>query len=54
MYNNYYDSFVYEISSMNRYSVTKEFPALTRDMIPNEIVKVSYTLDLSQIKRFKI
>ena len=54
MYNNYYDSFVYEISSMNRYSVTKEFPALTRDMIPNEIVKASYTLDLSQIKRFKI
>lgn len=54
MYNDFYDSYVYEVSSINRYLVGKNFPVITHDNVPNEVVKVSYTLDLPQIKRFLI
>lgn len=53
-YNNYYDSYVYEISSMNRYLVSENFPVLTREKVSNEIIKVSYSLDLAQLKKFMI
>lgn len=54
MYNNYYDSFVYEINSMNRYLVSNGFPVLTREKVPNEVTRASYSLDLALIKRFLI
>ena len=54
MYNNYYDSFVYEVNSMNRYLVSEDFPVLTRDKVPNEVIKASYSLDLAQIKKYMI
>lgn len=54
MYNNYYDTFVYEISSMNRYLVADDFPRLTRDKVPCEVSKVSYSLDLTLIKKYLV
>ena len=51
-YNNYYDGFVYMISGFYRYNVTSEFPKLTKKMVPNEIVKASYEIDLSQLSGF--
>lgn len=54
MFNSYYDSFVYEINSMTRYLVSEGFPVLTRDIVPNEVVKASYSLDLAQIKKYII
>lgn len=53
-YNDYYDSFVYEKNSINRYLVSRDFPVLIRDDVPKEIVKVSYTLDLALIKKHLI
>ena len=53
-YNDYYDDFVYEISSFKRYLVNKDFPKLTlRDLAP-AITKASYELSLVEISKFEI
>ncbi|MCR5837690.1 MAG: PD-(D/E)XK motif protein [Lachnospiraceae bacterium] len=54
MYNNHYDSYVYEVNAMNRYLVSDGFPVLTRDKVPNEIIKASYSIDLALIKKYLI
>lgn len=53
-YNDYYDDFVYEISSCIRYAVTQMFPKLARQSLPSAIVKATYELSLQEIEMYKI
>lgn len=53
-YNDYYDDFVYEIGSCNRYNVTQMFPKLTRQTLPAAIIKASYELSLQEIAIYEI
>ena len=53
-YNNYYDDFVYEISSFKRYSVNSDFPKLTHRDLPVAIRKAMYELSLVDIADFEI
>lgn len=54
MYNNYYDTLVFEVKKFTRYKVFDGFPVLTKDNLPAQIVKASYEIDLAQIKDFII
>lgn len=53
-FNNYYDSFVFEISSSTKYSVKEEFPRLQKQLLPKAIIKASYELQLTDIKEFEL
>lgn len=53
-YSDYYDDFVYELSSYSKYSVTNDFPKITRQNIPTAIKKVNYDISLTDIFSFKI
>lgn len=53
-YSNYYDSFVYEVSSLNRYQVKDEFPRLTRECVPKAITKVAYEISMLEIEEYRI
>ena len=53
-YNNYYDDFVYEISSFKRYSVNSNFPKLTHRDLPVAIRKAMYEISLVDIADFEI
>lgn len=53
-YNNYYDDFVYEISSFKRYSVNNDFPKLTHRDLPAAIRKAMYEISLVDIADFEI
>lgn len=53
-YNNYYDDFVYEISSVTRYTVNATFPKLTAGDVPPGIIKANYELSLQDIAPFEI
>ena len=51
---NYYDDFVYEISSFKRYSVNNDFPKLTHRDLPAAIRKAMYEISLVDILDFEI
>ena len=53
-YNDYYDDYVYEISSFQQYKVDSTFPKLTVSDVPPAVRKVSYELSLMDIKAFGI
>lgn len=53
-YNDYYDEFVYEISSFKRYKVMEGFPRLTKNEVNSAIVKASYDISLTEIALFEI
>ena len=53
-YNNYYDDFVYEISSFKRYAVNADFPKLTHRDLPVAIRKAMYEISLVDIADFEI
>lgn len=53
-YNQYYDTFVYEVVAFYRFAVTNDFPKLTRKNVNPAISKVSYTLSLPEITDFEI
>ena len=53
-FNNYYDSFVFEISNCSKYSVCEGFPRLQKHQLPKAIVKASYELQLTDIKEFEL
>lgn len=53
-YNNYYDDFVFELSSKTRYVVNKDFPKLTSADVPRAITKVSYDILLTEIMPYTI
>lgn len=54
VYDPYYDSLVFEVSSVSNYCVNDEFPKLTRASVRKEIVKVQYELSLAEISDFLI
>ena len=47
-----YDDFVYDISRVLHYRVENNFPRLTRDEIPNAIIKAQYEISLSEIDEY--
>ena len=53
-YKDYYNDFVYEISSFKKYQVNEAFPRLTLDGVAPAIVKASYELSLIEIESFAI
>lgn len=53
-FNNYYDSFVFEISNSTKYSVREGFPRLQKNLLPKAIIKASYELQLTDIKEFEL
>ena len=53
-YNDYYDDFVFEISSIMRYRVDSDFPKLTHNNVPQGIAKANYDILLSEIKAFRV
>lgn len=53
-YNNYYDDFVFELSSKTCYTVNKDFPKLTPADVPRAITKVSYDILLTEIMPYII
>lgn len=53
-YNNYYDEFVYEVSTVKRYVVDEYFPKLTTRGLPLAICKASYELNLKEIAEFEL
>lgn len=53
-FNDYYDSFVFEISNCSKYSVREGFPRLQKHQLPKAIVKASYELQLTDIKEFEL
>ena len=54
VYNDYYDDFIYEIRSCNRYRVTNGFPRLTHELLPEAICKASYEILLQKIEQYKL
>lgn len=54
VYNDYYDDFIYEIRSCNRYRVTTGFPRLTHELLPEAICKASYEILLQKIEQYKL
>lgn len=53
-YHNYYDDFVYEISSFTRYRVGEGFPRLTQKSVPAAITKATYEISLVEIMPYMI
>ena len=53
-YNNYYDDYVYEVSSFTRYAVDESFPKLTHRSLPKAICKAIYDISLVDIANFEI
>lgn len=54
VFNDYYDDFVYELRGTHRYSVTSKFPRLTRENVPDAILKASYEINRSDIQAYEI
>ncbi len=52
--NDYYDNYVYELSGVKHYAVTSDFPRITKDNIPDAVVKLSYELSLVELSEFEI
>lgn len=53
-YSDFYDNYVYEISSMKRYLVSDSFPKLTRLSLPSAIRKAIYEISIIDIAEFEI
>jgi hypothetical protein len=49
-----YNEFVYDLISMNRYSVNSEFPKLTRNDVNDAIIKAQYDLSLAILNNYLI
>ena len=49
------DNFVYDLKSVSSYRVDNaDFPRVTRDLLPDPIIKVQYDIILSEIEKFKV
>lgn len=53
-FNDYYDGFVYELRGTHRYSVTSNFPKLTKKTVPPAILKATYEINRNDIQIFEI
>lgn len=53
-YSNLYDNYVYEVSDVNYYKVDSSFPKLTKEFVPQAVIKATYDLSLTDLTSFKI
>ena len=53
VYNEHYDDFVYEVSSMDKYIVNKDFPKIKKESIMEGIGSIKYEILLGYIETFK-
>ncbi len=49
----YYDDFVYEMAYCKSYTVSDSFPRLTKENVPQDVVRASYELNLGSIIKFE-
>ncbi len=49
-----YDEFNYLFVRVDEYTVSSEFPKLSKDDLPNGITKASYEIDISAIQGYKV
>lgn len=52
VYNGIYDNFVYNLTKVEKYKVSKEFPRIKREDLPLGIAGVRYDVEISIIKKF--
>ena len=52
-YNDFYDSFVYNLIGKAKYFVSSSFPRIRRESLPLGIGRVEYEIELTQIEKFK-
>lgn len=52
-FNSKYDEFVYELRTVDEYSVTQAFPRISRANVPAAIAKASFDLSIAKILPFK-
>lgn len=52
-YNEVYDNYVYNLSSVYRYDVREGFPRIKADMLPLGIIRTRYDIVLSSIEKFR-
>ena len=52
-YNDFYDSFVYNLIGKDTFVVSCDFPRIKRDSLPLGIGKVEYEIELTQIEKYK-
>ena len=53
-YNTYYDRFVYDLKDCYEFTVSKEFPRLTKRNVPLGVVKAEYSISLIDINPFRV
>ena len=52
-YEKEYDKYIYYVQELELYIVNEKFPRISKEMLPNEIVRVSYEIAIDSIKRFE-
>lgn len=53
LYHREYDSPLYRLSGLRRYTVDDQFPRLTKDSVPSQVVKTKYDLSLSSLEDWR-
>ena len=53
VFNEHYDDFVYEVSSIDKYIVNEDFPKIKKESIMNGIGSIKYEILLGYIEKFK-
>lgn len=53
-YTEEYDKYIYSLKKIERYTVNDKFPKITKKELRDEIVRVSYDIEIDSIKSFKI
>ena len=52
-YEKEYDKYIYYVQELELYIVNEKFPRISKEMLPNEIVRVSYEIAIDSIKSFE-
>lgn len=53
-YTEEYDKYTYRLKKIERYLVNNEFPKITKRELRDEIVRVTYDIEINRIRSFKI
>lgn len=53
-YTEEYNKYIYSLKKVEKYKVNNKFPKITKNELRDEIVKVSYDIEIDAIKSFKI
>ena len=48
------DNYVYDLREISVYNVSKDFPKLKRELLPDAIIKVQYDINISDIENYRV